>query len=229
VAFDARISFDQWIRYVFDHPVTNPITELGWSHNMDAVLLEALFRSIRPEDVIAYLTRTFEECDTVLSPFSDAQVNQGLHFLVSAESDYMHDLKDTDVNLPDRLRCIHAMATLFERCFARRLPSDQPSHEGTNPLHQVCYIWWDALPLHYLSYKHPDEDELDRAIVTVLRRILELDSVACQESALFTLADWQTYPEVSENISDFLDRKPSILEKLSPALRKYVVEASLPQ
>lgn len=221
MVFDARISFDQWLCYVFDHPVTDP----AWHWDLDAEYWDGPAATI-----VTYLTQTFEHADSVLLPFSDAQVNQGLNFLVSAScSNYMFALRDEAVPLLSRLRCIHAMATLFEQCFARRLPPDQSSQDGTNPLHHVCYIWWDVLPLHYLTDKHPDGEELDHAIITVLRRILELDSVACQESALFALADWQRYPEVSKNIADFLDRKPSILEKLNPDMRRYVVGASLRQ
>ena len=104
---------------------------------------------IPSSEIIAYTTRLFEESETILQPFSDGQLNEGLLFLVS-RSGYMREIRENRVPLSDRLRCIQAMSILFERCFALRLSPDHSHSEDSNPLHSVCWAWWDVLPLHGL-------------------------------------------------------------------------------
>jgi hypothetical protein len=106
-------NFDAWMRCVFDHPVTEP----AWHKNEEADPWD----HSSPVENIALLTRLFEECDRVLHPYSDAQVAQGLDYLTGRDKlDYLVDLRDTEVPLADRLRCIEAMGDLFQRCFAVR-------------------------------------------------------------------------------------------------------------
>src|SRR5689334_10844513 len=112
MAFDERISFERWISFVFDHPVTR--RPWHWDIHNDPC-------NGQSADVVALLTRTFEECDTALSSFSDEQVAQGLKFLISPTgSNYAFALREGGVPLSDRLGCIDTMAILFERCFAPR-------------------------------------------------------------------------------------------------------------
>ena len=224
MAVDEQISFDQWIAYVFDHPVTNR----QWHFDMTSDYWDG-----PPADIVVYLTRTFEECETVFWPFSDAQVAQGLNFLISPScSDFAFTLLETDVSLVDRLHCIDAMATLFERYFALRCSPHlsrldvAATPEDVSPLNGICYMWWDVLPLHGLIKhrpEHPDAEVLDRAIMVVLRRILMLDSVACQESALFGLAFWTMYyPEIDEVIDEFIAHHGDLFERFRPEVRKTV-------
>ena len=206
------MTFDQWIAYVFDHPVTKP--EWYWE-NDDWEGSSA--------EIIAHLTRTFEECETALNPFSDAQAAQGLDFLVSnCLSGYMQELKEVKVPLGDRLRCVEAMATLFERYFAKRC-TPHLSHlsmpePGVSPLNGVCFLWWETLPLHGMVYhhsEHPDAAELDRKFLEVISRCLEIDSVACQESALLGLFEWSSYyHETTLFMDDFLRRDANIRHEL---------------
>jgi hypothetical protein len=82
MACNEPISFDQWITYHFDHPITDP----AWYWGLDS---DGVIGEVSDGNLVAYLTRTFEECDTVLRVFSDAQVDQGLQYLISAGlSDY---------------------------------------------------------------------------------------------------------------------------------------------
>ena len=217
-----KISFEEWITNIFDHPVANP----DWSFDISDGYWDG-----PPADIVTYLTRIFEKCETVLSAFSDAQVAQGLNYLISNDhSEYAFALLETEVPLADRLHCIDSMAILFERYFALRC-SDHLSHriiggapEGLNPLNGICYMWWDILPLHGLIKnrpEHPDAAELDRAILNVIRRILKLDSTACQESALFGLFYWSGYYwETVHSTNDFIDRHPDLWERFRPDVRQ---------
>ena len=186
MASDEQISFDQWIAHVFDHPVSEP----AWYFDMTSDYWKG---QPADADIVDYLTRTFEECDTVLRSFSDAQVSQGLNYVLSAcLSEYAFTLLETEVPLVDRLRCIDAMATLFERYFAVRCSAHlshldvETTPEDVGPLNAICYMWWEVLPMHGLIEhrpEHPDAETLDRAIIAAQRRILKLDSIACQDKA----------------------------------------------
>ena len=201
--------FEEWLTFIFDHPVTKP--EWHWNINVAWPELDA-----RSE--IAYLTQTFEQADLVLGSFSDRQVNQGFYVLFNA--DYMFCLRDQTVLLPERLRCIYAMEALFAKCFAVRC-SPHLSHldeRGANPLNSVCYMWWDILPIHGLSShvpERPDSAAIDQACLTVMKQTLEVDNVACQESALHGLGHWSIYyPEVKTVIDVFLKRNNSARSEL---------------
>ncbi len=217
----ARTTFDDWVLYTFDHTVTEPV----WHCYPCSDYWES-----SPAEDITFLTRLFEECDTVFSPYSDAQIAQGLDYLMGrGNCDCGFELLNTDVPLSDRLRCIEAMVTLFERCFAVRCSPylcystlRDPTKEY-NPLNGRCCIWWDMLPLHGLVEhrpEHPDAAALDNAILAVLSRILKLDSIACQESAVFGLAEWKIYyPEAQEMIYEFAESHRALWEQFRPDLR----------
>lgn len=60
-----------------------------------------------------------------------------------------------------------------------------------NPLNTTCHMWWDLFP----SWGTPRRD-IDDAALAAMISILELDSLACQESALHGLGHWQpAYPD----------------------------------
>jgi hypothetical protein len=220
-------TFDAWVRYVFDHPVTEPAWH--WSEDADT------WQHGSPAEEIAFLTCLFEECDGVLRSYSDAQVAQGVYYVTGRGNlDYLYELRNTDIPFADRLRCIEAMEVLFERLFAARCSPHlshlrlvgQPDPEGLSPLNGICYMWWDTLPLIGMVYhdpEHPDSEQLDGAVLAVLKRLLKLDAVACQESALFGLADCALYdPKADEIIDEFIETHPHLWKRFKPELRKTI-------
>lgn len=213
-----NLTFEQWIAYVFDHPAADLDHAWFWEPERD-------WWKEDPDQVIPFLTQAFEHAAEVFEPYSDAQLNQGLWFLVStACSSHMLALLDESVPWQAIQRCIASIHPLFEQCFARRCTPhlsyiDEP---GASPLNLVCYMWWDLMPI----YGRPDlpaRRELDEAILSVMQSTLQLDSIACRESALHGLGHWQrAYPErVGEIINEFSMRQPDLPEKL----REYMINA----
>ncbi|MFN0016765.1 MAG: hypothetical protein ACKVP0_00815 [Pirellulaceae bacterium] len=196
-----------WIRHVFDHPISNP----AWHWDLKADTTEP-----PPPESVAYLTRLFEEPE-ILATYSDPQVNQGFWYLVDNScSSYMFSLIELGVSWPERQRGIRSIATLFAQLFAHRC-SNHLSHfdeVGAGALNLVCYMWWDIFPA-----RGQDGELLDAELLAVMKRILTLDSVACQESALHGLGHWHMYyPEMVEQIIDeFLAR----VDSARPELREY--------
>ena len=218
-AWRLLMTFPEWVTFIFDHPVTDPAWYWNSSGDWDAPDLTEL-------QTVDYLTQLFEGAGTLLLPYTDAQVNQGLWYLL-VRCDDMHSLRDLAVPLPDRLRGIQAMEVLFNDCFAVRC-SPHLSHmdePGRNPLNAVCYMWWDVLPIHGLNRHQPeraDSAELDQACLGVMQRTLKSDSIACQESALHGLGHWTIYySEPAKYITNFLRRKP----KIRPELKEYAMRA----
>jgi len=213
-------AYQTWLQQVFDHAVTDP----AWHWDSEADIGEP-----PPSECVVYLTRLFEQPE-ILTPYSDAQVNQGFWYLVSnACSSYMFSLIELGVAWQERQRGIRAIATLFDRLFARRC-SDHLSHldeVGAGPLNSVCYMWWDIFPAAGQP-DNPDRKGLDAELLAVMKRILTIDSLACQESALHGLGHWQMgYRGVVEQaIDEFLTRAGKMRQELreyaSCARRGYV-------
>lgn len=212
------LDFDGWVRYVFDHRVTDP----AWHFTLDAAWWN---ETQAPKTTIAYLTRCFEHIVDITAPYSDAQINQGLWFLCnSACSSHMFALTNESVPWTERQRCIQAMYTvyadLFEPRCARVLSHlDEP---GVNPLNSICYMWWDVLPI-FGEPDVPTRRAFDAEVLEVMARTLALSNDACREGALHGLGHWQTYyPEqVHATIDTFLANTPD----LRPELRSYAQSA----
>lgn len=213
-----HLTFEQWLRFVFDHPVEDSRLEWYWDS-------EAPWWDGPAAETVDFLTRAFESSTELFQPYSDAQLNQGLWFLASnACSNHMFALVDVNVPWPARQRCVHSMHSLFEQCFAKRC-SQHLSHvdePGANPLNLVCYMWWDIIPLG-AQPDNPHQTGLDREILNVMESMLQLDSVACQESALHGLGHWQHYypQRVTGIIKAFLGQH----KELRAELRTYALNA----
>ena len=214
------IALDEWVAYVFDHPVGEPVSYCmpTWYWSTGAEPEEP-----PPAAAVQYLIQLFRSPEVSLARFSDAQLDQGFSYLGSGSS-YMYALLERDVPWTRRQECIRAMETLFKLLFAKRCSAhlshnDEP---GASPLNSSCYMWWDSFP----SWGNPTDTssvEFDKEILEVVRRILSVDSTACQESALHGLGHWQMYypKQVESTIDDYLKRQTH----LRVELRNYALNA----
>jgi hypothetical protein len=211
-------SFDEWIIFVFNHPVDDSRLEWYWD-------IEADWWAGPAALTVEYLTEAFENSKRVFEPYSDSQLNQGLWYLASnACSGHMLALMDASVPWPARQRCVHSFQPLYEDCFAKRC-TPHLSHlgePGAGQLNLVCYMWWDILPVAG-SPDDPACKEVNQALLQVMDSALKLDSIACQESALHGLGHWHIrFPEQVESIiQNFLQRSNALPENL----RKYALNA----
>ncbi len=209
-------TFPEWVRHIFDHPVSDP----AWHWDLEADTTEP-----PAPTCVAYLTQLFTNPNPILARYTDAQLNQGLWFLVSHScSNYMFTLLEPEVEWPARQAGLRAITNLFAQLFANRC-SPHLSHldeRGANSLNSVCYMWWDLFP----TWGQPESSTqtgVDGEVLVVMQRVLALNSLACQESALHGLGHWQRrYPGVvQETIDIYLKREPG----LEPRLRQYALSA----
>jgi len=213
------LTFEGWLAYCFDHPVPEQ-NDQAWYWDEDAD-----WWGCPSAETIRFLTRAFENAGTILAPYSDAQLNQGLWFIASnACSNHMFALMDESVPWPERQRCIRSIYQLYEQCFARRC-SPHLSHmdePGANPLNLVCYMWWDIIPIA----GRPDEPTrraMDEEILQVMESTLQLGSIPCRESALHGLGHWQH--EYPERVGEIIDRFSMTRPVLPDHLRQYMINA----
>lgn len=212
-----ELTFEQWLRYVFDHPVNDSGREWYW---------EADWWDGPSAETVRFLTRAFENAGVLFQEYSEAQVNQGLWFVASnACSNHMFALLDRGLPWPARQRCVRSMHSLFEQCFAKRC-TPHLSHldeQAAGPLNRACYMWWDLIPIGPQP-NDPNQIGLDQEILGVMQSTLQLGSLACRESALHGLGHWQPYypQRVKEIIDPFLQSQNDLREEL----RTYALSAS---
>jgi len=210
------LSFEEWVAFVFDRPVTD--SEWYWDTSAD-------WWEGPPVIQAEYLALLFESSPDTLERFSDAQLNRGLYYVASnGQSDYMFALVDETVDWPLRRRALRALYDLYAGCFASRC-SPGLSHRDEqvlSPLNAICYMWFDVIPIHAQS-EDRTRHEIDEVMLEVMERILTLDSEACQEGALHGLGHWQyQYPKRVQAIIDaYLARNRQIRK----ALRQYALNA----
>jgi hypothetical protein len=206
------LTFEQWIEHAFSHEIRrrgNP-----WYFDEDPPWWDP-----GAQEAVDHLTRLFERPLEALEWFSDAQIAQGLTYLVNtSESGDNSWLYHRSVSGQDRHRCILAIATLFEQLFAPRcLPilGHLDRTAESPPLNSACYMWWDVFPRVALP-DDPDCDRLQRATLEVMERALGLGSIACQESALHGLGHAnRRYPQDLQRIVDrFLAGDPALPPEL---------------
>ena len=214
-----QLTFEQWLIFAFDHPVDKTKQEWYWDPDSD-------WWDGSSADTLQFLTRAFENATIMFQPYTNAQLNQGLWFIVSnACSNHMFALLDTEVPWADRQRCIRSIHTLFEQCMAKRC-SPHLSHidePGAAPLNSICYMWWDIIPFSGQP-NDPQRNKFDEEILGVLESTLQLDSIACRESALHGLGHWHLYypQQVTKIINTFLQSQKEMPE----TLRAYALNAN---
>ncbi len=215
-----NLTFEQWVTHVFDHSVPLDDIEKAWHWDIDRDWWEE-----DTADTVQFLTQAFENAAVVLQPYSDAQLKQGLWFLVDSScSNHMFALLDASVPWPARQRCIQSIYKLYEGCFAQRCTPhlshlDEP---GASPLNLVCYMWWDIIPI-YGKPNDPVWSEFDQEILGVMESTLQLDSIACHESALHGLGHWQH--KYSERVGEIIDAFLMKHRELRKELEMYAANA----
>jgi hypothetical protein len=212
------LTFEEWVIFVFDHPID--CSRLEWYWDIDADWWDG------PAALtVEYLTRAFENTVSVFEPYDDDQLNQGLWYLASnACSNHMFALMDASVPWTERQRCIRSFQSLYADCFAKRCTPhlshlDEP---GAGPLNAICYMWWDVNPAAGKP-DDPEGREMNQAILQVMHETLLLPSIACQESVLHGLGHWHLHHprQVEKIIQEFLMRNRDLPE----SLKKYALSA----
>jgi hypothetical protein len=201
------LSFDDWLEHAFSHEVRFHGSPWFFDPDHD-------WWNPEPVEAVNYLTRLFGEPEPCLRWFSDGQIAQGLTYLVSTSASGDSGwLYSTDVPIEDRIRCIEAVVSLFARLFSPRCTPhlSHLSEAEAGSLNGVCYMWWDEFPCIALK-GDPHTAFLHDTALRAMGSILNLGSLACQESALHGLGHWQrgNASQVTGIIDHFLETNPEV-------------------
>jgi len=178
------IDFQDWVTWIFDQPVPEP--SLYWNK-------DALGPWEASAELLAIISRLFEDSAGVCRAYSDEQLNQGFWFLCGSESDAMRGLAHEAIAWDVRARCIGSFGTLFRDLFQARCTEHlshlicavPPQTLGVSPLNSACYMWWD-----FDCWRPSAHRKADAAYLEVMRQTLALPHDACCESALHGLGHW---------------------------------------
>jgi hypothetical protein len=197
---------------MFDHPED----DRRWLDRVETDLWQG------EEDIKArYIAKTFASPEVHLARFSDRQVANALEMIIApGGTDYLIDAYKSTVPLDLRLGLIRATEGLFTKLFAKRCSTFEI--EAHSHLHGTCYMFWDLYSLEFET-KDPARAPVAAEKLALVERILDMDNLMCQYSALHGLGHAQyDFPErVAAAIDRYLARHP----EPEFALREYALKA----
>jgi hypothetical protein len=220
-----EISYDEWVRFVFDHSVLDP---KWWWQEPESRYRQEWNESADQARTLRYVTQLFEKPESLIGRFSRSQIDQGLNFLVDNScSKHMFVLLDETLPWAHRRKCFDAMIHLYAKLMAPVYQDDlghtQSGYSDPERPNYACYMWWDVIPL-YGGMDHCDRDHINEAVLYIFEQVLNLEAEACLESVLHGLGHWHLYiPQRTEPIvQKFLRRKD-----ISTELRNYAELAAI--
>lgn len=147
---------------------------------------------ITDELLIQHATKLFLKPDFLFDEYTLEQIEQGFRF-IPIVGDLELVVWDKKVALSIRQECIVSMVNLFERVFMK------------NSLGDVTFMWWDS----FRSFEDEPEWEIREVIFNSLTKIIKMDSVICQNSALHGFGHLE-HNGKKKVIEQFLETHPSI-------------------
>lgn len=196
----------EWVDQVFGQAVGSAPSDLG--------RLIRLHEICGPNrDTLLRVAETFENAANLLRPYPDETLNQAFWDL---SSNALYALQKEGIEWALRSRLIRSFETLFREVFAVRCrPVLGHCSEEGSPLNLACYMWWD-FDCWVAALDPLPRNPLDSAFLASMRSILEIDHIACQESALHGLGHWHwAHAAAVESIVDeFLERERHLPDRL---------------
>ena len=203
------MNISEFTQYLYDRPANK--TEWYFEDDHEDIDL--------PKDQLVQLaTQAFNSVVDVTNHFDERQICMGLRYLVNPSCGPVPYLyMDTSIDFAIRSSAISSMRNVFRYLFASlrnelglyRVSGGAPFSFG-----ETCYMWWDMFPRHGVP-RQPELEETDAVICRTIGSILEIDNLACQESALHGLGHWfSSRPdEIVEMVGVFLPRAPVELKE----------------
>lgn len=188
-------SFDEWVKFVFDHPVSEPAWywDDAWKWEGDPHLL------------LKYATGLFSSPVFLLQEYGPEQIEQGFWFLLGSAGKLDHWVWAKEIDWSIRKACIGSMVNVFQQLFVK------------NPFGETCYMWWDLL----CEFRGEGDPQVRDAMLESLRRVLKIESHGCQISALHGLGHL-THRDKKKVIQEFLKIHSTIDQKTKEYAREAI-------
>lgn len=209
-----ELPYEQWVKFVFDRPMT----DVDWYHSPR---VPQWAPNAEPLRRLEYLTRLFRHPHDLRSRLSVDQIGLGMWYLVdSSAGDYLNVLNDLGLPWPERKGLIEALGPLFR--FFSQICDEEPIQRARNGYwaKHTCFMFWDVCAVRP-DPTNPRQRESDDACLAVMKQTLHVDHAITQEATLRGLGEWaRAYPgEVGAIIDPFLAANPGLSEELQQQAR----------
>lgn len=196
----ARLSFDEFVQFFFDHPEG----EQFWYADPRFALADVATSSPL---LVEHLTCLFQNFADATSKYSPARISHGIWAMFSPSFSLMDILWDSSIPLEKRGECICAMASLFTNFVAAN---------DAESLQKCFYMWWHIIVTgfwaHQGQFEAPDLSQLDpeaatlfETMVETLKQILAVPEPRTQGYALHGLGHLQ-HPGVRNLVQHYIDQ-----------------------
>ena len=182
------LPFEDWLNFIFDEK---------WSSmkDKDYVDLDDLNADI--EIFVGNCIKLFEDPTLLLERYNEKQLEGGLfYFILSPKVSLNWFLWRKDKPVYLRRRFIASSVNFFKKIFT------------VKPLEHSCFMWWDCLR----DFGDEKDPQVNEWMFEALSRILEIDSIDCQMSALHGLGHIEHVGKKTL-IEKFLRRHPRFEDK----------------
>ncbi len=152
----------------------------------------------------------FKNMPAVCEGYSDAQIAQGLNYIINPSLSDLAFFFGGDVEYEITEKFLDSTLLVFKTVFAARLAPDNDEYD--HDLSYVCKVWWDVLP--YVCDMKPDiQRKILKKVLGILEQIIAMDSMVCRESALRGLESLSPYmaQECDRIIAEHASRLPKDL------------------
>lgn len=203
-------SFDEFIAYIFDHPIpeSEDVESWYWSDDLDV--------TYAPVKLVEFYTELFKNPQILSEKYSDEQLEQGFTAMRSClmPGAISEVLWEEEVPASMREECVRAMFFLYKGLFA------------VKPLHTSCFMWWDSFTDDYsITQVHSETSEgpsIQNVMFDVLCQTLKLDSEICQHGALHGLGHLR-HPGTEATIRAWMASKPDLDQQSSDFAEECIV------
>lgn len=193
----SNATFEQFIDYLFDHPVLASEDEEYWYWSDD---LDVIYEPIK---LVDYYTKLFSKPQVLVGRYSDEQLEQGLLAMRSClmPGAISEVLWEEEIPSDVREECIRSMFFLYRDLFS------------VKPLHTACFMWWDSFTDEYsITHVHSEAAEgpsIQNVMFETLCQTLKLDAEICQHGALHGLGHLR-HPGTEAVIRSWMASKPDL-------------------
>jgi len=186
--------YEDWLRFVFDHPVAGPSAEPWFADDAGGITAS------NPTTLLSHFTNFCARIsDVAVVRFSRGQIDEGLQLLLSGGYGSLGQyLSVHEITLGIRRECVQAMMVPFRDLVARLEP----------PIENGFYMWWHQILRDAGWHRPGGEDAENKAlrddVLTTLEAILAIESAACHACALHGLGHlW--HPRRAGVVSAWID------------------------
>lgn len=202
-------SYQSWIQFLFARD----------NSGNDWRMSDSVFDVVYPPlDVLQFTEKMFDNFESDLNKYTDAQLSYGLEFILNPSfSDYPFVYANSDCSLSLRCKSLDSFFKLYSKCFQHRCQQSYGhlSEEG-NALNSLCYMLWDYFPILTQYSSKSEEQAIIESVIDMLSKVISLEHPSCIESALHGLGHLTNKSKRAKTVIEGSIKSPQMSKKLLP-------------